>query len=117
MRSRIDQFWLSQLDRPLGPASGDEKGSAMAQETTGAGTPGSKDPGTSGSDTTGMTDQERDQVASKLSIVSRCGLELPGSSPSPLSTWLRLAEFNSRCCAVSRKFTAFRFPKIEANRS
>jgi uncharacterized protein (DUF697 family) len=38
----------------------------MAQETTGAGMAGSKDPGTTGSDTTGMTDQERDQVASKL---------------------------------------------------
>src|SRR5215468_1563237 len=38
----------------------------MAQETTGAGMPGSKDPGATGSDTTGMTDQERDQVASKL---------------------------------------------------
>src|SRR5262245_3032418 len=38
----------------------------MAQETTGAGTAGSKDPGATGSDTTGMTDQERDEVASKL---------------------------------------------------
>src|SRR6516225_8277327 len=38
----------------------------MAQETTGAGTAGTKDPGATGSDTTGMTDQERDQVASKL---------------------------------------------------
>ena len=38
----------------------------MAQETTGAGAAGTKDPGTTGSDTTGMTDQERDQVASKL---------------------------------------------------
>src|SRR6266496_4914664 len=38
----------------------------MAQETTGAGTAGSKDPGTTGSDTTGMTDQERDEVASKF---------------------------------------------------
>jgi len=38
----------------------------MAQETTGAGMAGSKDPGATGSDTTGMTDQERDQVASKL---------------------------------------------------
>jgi len=38
----------------------------MAQETTGAGMAGSKDPGAIGSDTTGMTDQERDQVASKL---------------------------------------------------
>src|SRR5262250_3695704 len=38
----------------------------MAQETTGAGTAGTKDPGTTGSDTTGMTEEERDQVASKL---------------------------------------------------
>ena len=38
----------------------------MAQETTGAGMAGSKDPGATGSDTAGMTDQERDQVASKL---------------------------------------------------
>jgi uncharacterized protein (DUF697 family) len=38
----------------------------MAQETTGAGRAESKDPGMTGSDTTGMTDEERDQVASKL---------------------------------------------------
>ena len=38
----------------------------MAQETTGAGTAKSKDPGMSGSDMTGMTEEERDQVASKL---------------------------------------------------
>jgi uncharacterized protein (DUF697 family) len=38
----------------------------MAQETTGAGMAGSKDPGATGSATTGMTDQERDEVASKL---------------------------------------------------
>jgi uncharacterized protein (DUF697 family) len=38
----------------------------MAQETTGAGMAASKDPDTTGSDTTGMTDQERDEVASKL---------------------------------------------------
>src|SRR5712692_11267915 len=38
----------------------------MAQETTGAGMAASRDSGTTGSDTTGMTDQERDQVASKL---------------------------------------------------
>ena len=38
----------------------------MAQETTGAGTAKSKDPGMTGSDLTGMTEEERDQVASKL---------------------------------------------------
>jgi uncharacterized protein (DUF697 family) len=38
----------------------------MAQETTGAGMAASKDPDTTGSDATGMTDQERDEVASKL---------------------------------------------------
>ena len=38
----------------------------MAQETTRAGTAESKDPGMTGSDMTGMTEQERDQVASKL---------------------------------------------------
>jgi uncharacterized protein (DUF697 family) len=38
----------------------------MAQETTGAGRAESKDPGMSGSDMTGMTEEERDQVASKL---------------------------------------------------
>lgn len=38
----------------------------MARETTGAGTAESKDPGMTGSDTTGMTEEERDQVASKL---------------------------------------------------
>src|SRR5712692_2234073 len=38
----------------------------MAQETTGAGMAASRDSGTTGSDTTGMTDQERDEVASKL---------------------------------------------------
>ena len=38
----------------------------MAPETTGAGTAKSKDPGMTGSDLTGMTEEERDQVASKL---------------------------------------------------
>ena len=38
----------------------------MAQETTRAGTAESKDPGMTGSDMTGMTEEERDQVASKL---------------------------------------------------
>ena len=38
----------------------------MAQETVGAGTAGSKDPGMTGSDITGMTEEERDEVASKL---------------------------------------------------
>src|SRR6201988_3199929 len=38
----------------------------MAQETAGAGTAKSKDPGMTGSDLTGMTEEERDQVASKL---------------------------------------------------
>jgi len=38
----------------------------MAQETAGAGRAESKDPGMSGSDMTGMTEEERDQVASKL---------------------------------------------------
>jgi len=38
----------------------------MAQETTGAGTAERKDPGVTGSDMTGMTEEERDQVASKL---------------------------------------------------
>src|SRR5713101_9441531 len=38
----------------------------MAQETTGASTAKSKDPGMTGSDLTGMTEEERDQVASKL---------------------------------------------------
>ena len=38
----------------------------MAPETTGAGTAKSKDPGMIGSDLTGMTEEERDQVASKL---------------------------------------------------
>src|SRR5438132_7696284 len=38
----------------------------MAQETTGAGMAGSKDPGMTGSGTTGMTEEERDEAASKL---------------------------------------------------
>src|SRR5438132_1812358 len=38
----------------------------MEQETTGAGTAKSKDPGMTGSDLTGMTEEERDQVASQL---------------------------------------------------
>src|SRR5262247_656478 len=38
----------------------------MAQETTRAGTAERKDPGVTGSDMTGMTEEERDQVAAKL---------------------------------------------------
>ena len=38
----------------------------MAQETTAGGTAESKDPGTTGFDTASMTDQERDEAASKL---------------------------------------------------
>src|SRR5467141_1913286 len=38
----------------------------MAQETTAGGTAERKDPGTTGFDTTSMTDQERDEAASKL---------------------------------------------------
>src|ERR1700745_2975406 len=38
----------------------------MAQDTTAAGTGGIKDPGATGLDTAVVTDQERDQVASKL---------------------------------------------------
>ena len=89
----------------------------MAQETTRAGTAESKDPGMTGSDMTGMTEEERDQVASKL--VDRFSLwsGAAGLSPSRSSTWLQLAEFNSRCYAAFLKFTAFHFPKIEANRS
>jgi uncharacterized protein (DUF697 family) len=38
----------------------------MAQETTAGGTAGSKDPGTTGFDASAMTDDERDEAASKL---------------------------------------------------
>src|SRR5438093_8067654 len=38
----------------------------MAQKTTAGGTAESKDPGTTGFDTASMTDQERDEAASKL---------------------------------------------------
>src|SRR5260370_8427518 len=62
MRSRIDQFWLSR--KVLRQVR--RKDPYMAQETTGAGTAKSKDPGMTGSDLTGMTGEERDQVASKL---------------------------------------------------
>ena len=38
----------------------------MAQDTTAAGTGEIKDPGATGLDTAAMTDQERDEAASKL---------------------------------------------------
>ena len=78
----------------------------MAQETTGAGRAESKDPGMSGSDMTGMTEEERDQVASKL--VDRFSLWSGAAGLIPIP---------SRCYAAFPKFTAFHFPKIEANRS
>src|SRR5260370_3769528 len=62
MRSRIDQFWLSR--KVLRQVR--RKDPYMAQETAGAGTAKSKDTGMTGSELTGMTEEERDQVASKL---------------------------------------------------
>ena len=88
----------------------------MAQETTGAGTAGSKDPGTTGSDTTGMTDQERDEVASKL--VDRFSLwsGAAGLIPIPLVDMAAVGGVQLQMLRRLSEIYGVPFPKIEANR-